>query len=332
MEVPMNTHTVFQRTLKQPVSFVGLGLHSGQKSRITLKPCNDATGIFFRRKDLPAPQSLIAARWYKVTDTRLATGLTNRHGVSVSTVEHLMAALRICGIDNLEIEVDGPEIPIMDGSARPFVDTLTSIGTRPINELRKAIWIHKTIEVRDSERYALLLPDTRSRVTVSIDFKEPVIGAQTLSVDIDDQSMQQCIAPARTFGFLDQIEDLRSKGLALGGSLNNAILVDNDQVVNPDGLRFEDEFVRHKILDVIGDLSLIGMPVIGHYHAFKSGHLLNKRLINKLLADKSAWSYVAIDDYHQLYGITPEFNHVEAEERVVEGTYQRIRSANGRNG
>ena len=243
-----------------------------------------------------------------------------------------MAALRLCGIDNLEIEVDGPEIPIMDGSARPFVDTLTSIGTRPINEPRKAIWIHKTIEVRDGECYALLLPDTQPRVTVSIDFKEPVIGAQTLSVNIDDQSLHQRVAPARTFGFMDQIEDLRSKGLALGGSLNNAILVDNHRIVNPDGLRFEDEFVRHKVLDAIGDLSLIGLPVIGHYHAFKSGHLLNKLLINKLLADKSAWSYIAMDEFCHLHGIEPELNDTEAEERVAGKAYLQLRSANGRNG
>jgi UDP-3-O-[3-hydroxymyristoyl] N-acetylglucosamine deacetylase len=321
----MNTHTIFQRTLKQPVSFVGLGLHSGIKSRITLKPSNDATGIFFRRKDVPAHQALIAARWYKVTDTTLSTGLSNRYGISVSTVEHLMAALRLCGIDNLEIEVDGPEIPIMDGSARPFVDTMTSIGTRPINEPRKAIWIHKTIEVRDGECYALLLPDTQPRVTVSIDFKEPVIGAQTLSVNIDDQSLHQRVAPARTFGFMDQIEDLRSKGLALGGSLNNAILVDNHRIVNPDGLRFEDEFVRHKVLDAIGDLSLIGTPVIGHYHAFKSGHLLNKLLINKLLADKSAWSYVTMDEFYQLYGIEPELGDVEAEVREEEAPSEPFR-------
>ena len=328
----MNTYTIFQRTLKQSVSFVGLGLHSGMKSRITLKPCDDATGIFFRRKDVPAQQSLIAARWHKVTDTTLSTGLSNRYGVSVSTVEHLMAALRLCGIDNLEIEVDGPEIPIMDGSARPFVDTLSCIGTRPINEPRKAIWIHKTIEVRDGERYALLLPDTKSRVTVSIDFREPAIGAQSLSVNIDDQSMHQQIAPARTFGFLDQVENLRSKGLALGGSLNNAILVDNHRIVNPEGLRFEDEFVRHKVLDAIGDLSLIGMPVIGHYHAFKSGHLLNKLLINKLLADKSAWSYIAMDEFCHLQGIEPEFNDTEVEERMAGTFYQQHRNANGRNG
>lgn len=327
----MNANTILQRTLNQSVSFVGLGLHSGIKSRITLKPCNDATGIFIRRKDVPAHQALIAARWHKVTDTTLSTGLSNQYGVSVSTVEHLMAALRLCGIDNLEIEVDGPEIPIMDGSARPFVDTLTSIGTRPTDEPRKAIWVHKTIEVRDGERYALLLPDTQPRVTVSIDFSEPVIGAQTLSVNVDDNSVRQHIAPARTFGFMDQIEELRRKGLALGGSLNNAILVDNHRIVNPEGLRFEDEFVRHKVLDAIGDLSLTGMPVIGHYHGFKSGHQLNKLLINKLLADKSAWSYISMGEYCQLHGIEPEYNGAGAEKQAEEEAPCSFKHARGRN-
>ena len=328
----MNTHTIFQRTLKQPVSFVGLGLHSGIKSRITLKPCKDTTGIFFRRKDVPAQQSLIAARWHKVTDTILSTGLSNRYGVSISTVEHLMAALRLCGIDNLAIEVDGPEIPIMDGSAKPFVDTLLTIGTRPTSEPRKAICIRKAVEVHDGESYAMLLPDTQPRVTVSIDFSEPAIGAQTLAVNIDDQSMRQRIAPARTFGFMDQIEDLRSKGLALGGSLNNAILVDNHRIVNPEGLRFEDEFVRHKVLDAIGDLSLIGMPVIGHYHALKGGHLLNKLLIRKFLSDKSAWSYIAMDEFCHLHGIDPGLNDAGTEERVTGNTFRQLMSANGRNG
>ena len=316
----MPTQTILQRTLKRPVSFVGLGLHSGKKARITLKPSDDAAGIFFRRKDVPADQALIAARWYKVTDTTLSAGLSNRHGISVSTVEHLMAALRLCQIDNLVIEVDGPEIPIMDGSARPFVDTLSTIGTRSTSTRRKAIWIHKPVEVRQGARYASLLPDTQPRVTVSIDFKEAIIGAQTLSVNIDDRTLLQDIAPARTFGFMDQVEVLRSKGLALGGSLNNAILVDNDRIVNPDGLRFADEFVRHKILDAIGDLSLIGVPVFGHYHAFKSGHFLNKLLINKLLSDKSAWSYIEMDEFYQLHRIEHKYHGADLARKPATAT------------
>ena len=301
----MNKHSARQNTLRQAVSFVGLGLHSGRKSRMTLRPCDDASGIFFRRKDVPAAQSLIAARWHRVTSTTLSTGLSNSHGVSISTVEHLMAALRLCGIDNLEIEVDGPEIPIMDGSAKPFVETLKSIGTREIDATRKAILVHKPIEVRDGERYALFMPDNRSRVTVSIDFPEAAIGAQTLSVDIDDPVLRYSIAPARTFGFMHEVEQLRERGLALGGSLNNAILVDGENIVNPEGLRFTDEFVRHKVLDAIGDLSLIGVPVMGHYHAFKSGHLMNKLLIYKLLTDKSAWSLTDTDELSRQLHLEP---------------------------
>jgi UDP-3-O-[3-hydroxymyristoyl] N-acetylglucosamine deacetylase len=309
MEMPMNKQTIKQRTLRQAVSFVGLGLHSGKKTRMTLRPCDDASGIFFRRKDVPTSRSLIAARWHRVSSTNLSTGLSNSHDVSISTVEHLMAALRLCGIDNLEIEVDGPEIPIMDGSAMPFVETLGSIGTREIDTPRKAIWIHKPVEVRDGERYALLMPDNRPRVTVSIDFSEPAIGAQTLSVITDDPELRQSIAPARTFGFLHEVEQLRERGLALGGSLNNAILVDGERVVNPEGLRFADEFVRHKVLDAIGDLSLIGAPLMGHYHAFKSGHLMNKLLIYKLLTDRSAWSLIGMNELQQLQDMeTPSGN------------------------
>lgn len=304
----MNKQTIKQRTLRQAVSFVGLGLHSGKKTRMTLRPCDDASGIFFRRKDVPTSRSLIAARWHRVSSTNLSTGLSNSHDVSISTVEHLMAALRLCGIDNLEIEVDGPEIPIMDGSAMPFIETLGSIGTREIDTPRKAIWIHKPVEVRDGERYALLMPNNRPRVTVSIDFSEPAIGAQTLSVITDDPELRQSIAPARTFGFLHEVEQLRERGLALGGSLNNAILVDGERVVNPEGLRFTDEFVRHKVLDAIGDLSLIGAPLMGHYHAFKSGHLMNKLLIYKLLTDRSAWSLIGMDELNRLQNLESATN------------------------
>ena len=311
----MNKQTIKQRTLRQAVSFVGLGLHSGKKTRMTLRPCDDASGIFFRRKDVPSSRSLIAARWHRVSSTNLSTGLSNSHDVSISTVEHLMAALRLCGIDNLEIEVDGPEIPIMDGSAMPFVETLGSIGTREIDTPRKAIWIHKPVEVRDGERYALLMPNNRPRVTVSIGFSEPAIGAQTLSVITDDPELRQSIAPARTFGFLHEVEQLRERGLALGGSLNNAILVDGERVVNPEGLRFADEFVRHKVLDAIGDLSLIGAPLMGHYYAFKSGHLMNKLLIYKLLTDRSAWSLIGMNELQQLQDMeTPSGNDSAAGE------------------
>jgi len=316
----MNKDTFFQHTLNKSVSFVGLGLHSGRRSRITLKPCEDNAGIFFRRKDVPVQKSFIAARWHKVSNTNLSTGISNRFGYSVSTIEHLMAALRLCNIDNLEIEVDGPELPIMDGSAKPFVDALSSIGTRAIKEPRKAIWIQKSVQVRQGEQYALLLPDDQSRITVSIDFSARAIGAQTLTVSVDDAALVSKIAPARTFGFKDQIEGLRNKGLVLGGSLNNAVLVDDNRIVNSGGLRFEDEFVRHKVLDAIGDLSLVGVPIIGHYHAYKSGHFLNNRLIEKLLYDKSAWSYIHLEEYYRLHGTFAKYGSAdEHEESLITG-------------
>jgi UDP-3-O-[3-hydroxymyristoyl] N-acetylglucosamine deacetylase len=259
-----------------------------------LKPCEEATGIFFRRRDVPAHQAFIAARWDKLSDTRLSTGLSNRFGQSVSTVEHLLAALRLCQIDNLEIDVDGPEIPIMDGSAKPFVETLLRAGTQTIDEPRKAIRLLKPVEVHQHGHFARLVSDAVARVTVSIEFEQSAIGSQSLSICIDDASSLKRIAPARTFGFVDQIEGLRNSGLALGGSLDNAILVDDATILNPEGLRFEDEFVRHKILDAIGDPSLAGVPVIAHYQGFRSGHLLNRLLIGKLLADRSAWSFVSM--------------------------------------
>lgn len=303
----MKNQAIYQCTLKKSISLVGLGLHSGTRSRITLRPSHEATGIFFRRMDVPEHESWIAAKWHNITSTTLSTGLSNQFGHSVSTVEHLMAALRLCGIDNLEIEVTGPEIPIMDGSAKPFVDTLMKAGKLVINKPRKAIWVHHPVEVTVGERRAIFLPDTQSRVTVSIDFKEKVIGEQTLTVEVDDRELLDSIAPARTFGFVDQLENLRSRGLVLGGSLNNAVLVDDDKVINSTGLRFKDEFVRHKILDAIGDLSLIGVPVIGNYRGFKSGHHLNKLLIDKLLNDKGAWSYIEMDDFYRLHGQPPRY-------------------------
>ncbi|MCU7832673.1 MAG: UDP-3-O-acyl-N-acetylglucosamine deacetylase [gamma proteobacterium symbiont of Lucinoma myriamae] len=235
--------------------------------------------------------------------------LSNHHGHSVSTVEHLMAALQLCHIDNVEIELDGNELPIMDGSAKPFVDALVNVGTRAIKIPKKVIFIHKKIEVREENRFALLLPDSQPKVSISIDFKEKAIGIQSISVNTNDQNLNRSIAPARTFCFLDQIKDLQRKGLALGGSLSNAILVDNDRIVNHEGLRFKDEFVRHKVLDAIGDLALVGVPVpiIGHYHAFKGGHLLNTLLMNKLFSDKSAWSYVSMDKF---YDYQAEFHTV----------------------
>lgn len=291
-----------QRTLRKKISFVGIGLHTGNKVKITIKPADDGAGIIFNRTDVKPGTGLIPARWYHVSDTRLSTVIRNAHGVSVATIEHLMAALYGCGVDQAVIDIDGPEVPIMDGSAEPFASTIEKYGTRPINRPRNAIWIHRPIEVRANEKYALLLPSPTPRITISIDFPGTAIGAQTYSLELVNEAFRNHVARARTFGFLQQIEQLRVQGYARGGSLKNAILVDGERVVNEEGLRFNDEFVRHKVLDAFGDLALAGVPIIGHYYAYKAGHELNQQLMRKLFDEQSAWSYVQMDEYYKIMG------------------------------
>lgn len=306
--------SVFQRTLRKSVSFVGIGLHTGKKTTLTLRPSIDSSGIYFQRTDVSSGTGLVPARWYNVTDTTLSTVISNNHGVSVATIEHLMAALYGCGIDNALIDIDGPEVPIMDGSAEPFASTIEQYGTQSIPERRNAIWIQRPIEVRDGEKFALLLPNPTQRITISIDFPGTAIGAQTCSVELINEAFRNNVARARTFGFSEQIEKLRQNGLARGGSLKNAILVDGERIVNREGLRFNDEFVRHKVLDAFGDLSLAGVPIIGHYYAYKAGHELNQKLIKKMFAEHSAWSYITVDDYNKMMGINLNGNSGESSE------------------
>jgi len=294
---------VFQRTLGEKISFLGIGLHTGRKATLTLRPSVDAGGLFFQRTDVEPGTGLIAARWYNVTDTTLSTVIGNSHGVTVATVEHLMAALCGCGVDNALIDIDGPEVPIMDGSAEPFASTIERLGTRPLSTPRNAIWIQRPIEVREGEKYALLIPSSNQRITISIDFPDTAIGSQTCSVELVNEAFRKDVARARTFGFAEQIENLKRSGLARGGSLKNAVLVDGERVVNREGLRFDDEFVRHKILDALGDLALAGVPIIGHYYAYKAGHRLNQKLIRKLFAEHSAWSYIPVEDYNRMTGV-----------------------------
>ncbi len=298
------SRNIEQRTLRQPASFVGIGLHSGRKTTMTLRPSHDSTGIFFQRTDVPSSTGLVAARWYNVSDTTLSTTLSNSEGVSVSTVEHLMAALAGCGIDNALIDIDGPEVPIMDGSAEPFTTSIEQYGTVSLGVPRNAIWIQQPIEVREGDAYALLLPYPRQRITLSIDFPQTAIGAQTYSVELVNEAFLHQIARSRTFGFKEQIRQLHSRGLALGGSLNNAVLVDGGRIVNREGLRFADEFVRHKVLDAFGDLALAGVPIIGHYYAHKAGHALNRQLMRKLFESYAAWSYITVNEYEQMMGIS----------------------------
>lgn len=282
-----------QRTLKSSISYVGVGLHSGQRVSMGVRPARANSGIRFVRKDTPVTQGLILARWDNVTDTRQSTVISNEHGVSVRSIEHLMAALRGCEIDNALIEVDGPEVPAMDGSADPFVTLIERAGSTEQMVPRRAIEIRKPVTVCDGDRFALLMPNSTPRVTVEIDFANRVVGFQRYSTELVDGTFKLEVAAARTFGFSEQVHHLRAHGLALGGSLHNVIVIEEEQVLNQEGLRFPDEFVRHKVLDCIGDLALAGAPIMGHFFAHKPGHKLNNALVRQLFAQEDAWSYIA---------------------------------------
>jgi len=296
-------HPVTQRTLKSSITYVGIGLHTGEKVSMTVRPAPANNGIAFERKDVQPGIGLIPARWYLVSTTDMSTSLKNEHNISVHTVEHLLAALHGCGIDNALIELDGSEVPIMDGSSEPFVRMIEHIGTIEQAMPRQAIWIHSPIEIHQDDKYAMLLPHNTPRITVSIDFEQEAIGFQTHTVELINEAFRNDVARARTFGFKDQINNLQSRGLIKGGSLRNAVLVDGARIVNKEGLRFENEFVRHKILDCLGDLSLAGVPIFGHYFAHRPGHAMNTALLKKLFEDRSAWSYISVEEYNSLMGI-----------------------------
>ena len=258
------------------------------KVGMVIRPAPVDTGIVFVRADLKG-NNRIKADVHNVRDTTLATTL-GLNGVTVATVEHLMSAFSGMGVDNAEVEVNAPEIPIMDGSARPFVDLLKETGTHVQGKGKKLLVITKKVSVSEGESTAMLLPSPEFRITYKIEFSHPSIGVQSHHMKFTDVSYEEEISSARTFGFLKDVEYLQAKGLALGGSLKNAVILDDQRVINKDGLRFPDEFVKHKILDAIGDLSLIGIPIIGHFVAFKSGHRLNNMLLKELLIRKECWA------------------------------------------
>ena len=277
-----------QRTLKNSMTCTGVGLHGGQDVHLTLKPADANTGVVFRRTDVDAT---IEARWDKVIDTRMCTVLGNDDGVTVGTVEHLMAALAGCGIDNAEIELDGPEVPIMDGSSEPFVFLIECAGVVEQSAPRKVIRIHKEVSVTVGDSEATLAPGDCLDLSVEIDFDSKAVARQELSVGLMNGSFRKELSRARTFGFLHEVEQLRAAGLAKGGSLDNAIVISGDEILNEDGLRFDDEFVRHKMLDAVGDLYLAGAPIIGCFTGMRSGHAANNELLRALFADPDAWSY-----------------------------------------
>jgi UDP-3-O-[3-hydroxymyristoyl] N-acetylglucosamine deacetylase len=281
-----------QKTLKTEICCTGIALHSGRKTSLTLKPANEDFGIRICRTDLVNGAREIVVNWRNVIDTRLATTVGNDHGANVSTIEHLMSALAGCEIDNVLIEVDGPEIPIMDGSAAPFVFLIECAGIQEQEAGRRAIKILKEVTVGDENKTLSISPSDEFSVDFQIDFDNTVIVRQHRAFQYDDSGFKSQIARARTFGFEHEVDALRNAGLALGGSLDNAVVIADDRILNEGGLRYEDEFVRHKILDCIGDLYLAGGPIIGSVHADRSGHELNHHLLEAIFADDSAWTWI----------------------------------------
>ena len=285
-----------QRTLKNVIRATGVGLHNGEKVYLTLRPAAIDTGIVFRRVDLD-PVVELHAKPEHVGDTRLSTAL-QEGDVSVSTVEHLMSALAGLGIDNIYVELTSPEVPIMDGSAAPFVFLVQSAGVVEQNAPKKFIRVIKPIKIEDGDKWAKFDPFEGFKVSFAIDFDHPIFAKspQKATVDFSTTSFVKEVSRARTFGFMHEVEALREAGLALGGSHDNAIVMDSYSILNDDGLRYEDEFVKHKILDAIGDLYLLGHPLIGEFSAYKSGHALNNKLLRALISQPDAWELVTFDD------------------------------------
>ncbi|MGJ3258334.1 MAG: UDP-3-O-acyl-N-acetylglucosamine deacetylase [Rhodospirillales bacterium] len=290
-ELDANEPVVRQRTLKSSINCTGVGLHSGEKISMTMKPAPVNTGVVFRRTDIKGKGAVIPARFDRVVDTRLCSLLGNEDGITVGTVEHVMAALAGCGIDNVEIELNGAEVPIMDGSSEPFVFLIECAGIVEQDAPRRVIRVLKRVEVTYGSGHVAISPADTQIIDFEIDFDSTVVNRQEMSLKVVNGAFRKELAKARTFGFLHEVEALWEAGLAKGGSLDNAIVVGHDGVMNEDGLRFDDEFVRHKALDAIGDLYLAGAPIIGRFEGVCSGHAANNKLVKALLADESAWEW-----------------------------------------
>ena len=285
----------FQTTLRDRVVLAGgIGVHSGKPVRLVLNPAEANTGLVFLRSGLPNGETrIVEAKWSKVTMTELCTVIGDGAEHMVSTVEHIVAALRGLGVDNCLVEVDGPEVPIMDGSAAAFVEAIDRAGTVQLGVSRRYLKILKPVRVEQGRAFAELRPaDKGFRLDVEIDFKSEAIGRQRKILDLDPASFRRELARARTFGFLADVKRLVMAGFALGASLDNSVGIDDDRVLNPEGLRYSDEFVRHKMLDAVGDLALAGAPIIGAYHSVCGGHKLNHAVISALMADPTAWTMV----------------------------------------
>jgi UDP-3-O-[3-hydroxymyristoyl] N-acetylglucosamine deacetylase len=291
----MNNQTIHnQTTLRAPVSLSGIGLHSGSTVTLNVRPAAANTGITFRRMDVIPAHSMIPARFDAVCETRLGTTIKNTHGVTVATIEHLMAALWGAGVDNALVELDAPEVPIMDGSSEPFSLALEKVGLATLATPKKILRVIKTVEVREGESTMRIEPNRTGEeglvLSIAVDYDNAVIGRQAALYDFREQTFKQTLARARTFGFEYEVEAMRDAGLALGGSLDNAIVVGEGRILNADGLRFADEFVRHKALDVVGDMFLAGYMLDAHITCYKPGHGINNKLLRALMADDLACS------------------------------------------
>jgi UDP-3-O-[3-hydroxymyristoyl] N-acetylglucosamine deacetylase len=285
---------ILQRTLKHSTSISGIGLHSGDRITLKMRPASADTGVVFHRTDGKQTVAIKACA-KNVVDTRMAT-VIGRDGSRVSTIEHFMAALAACGIDNLHVDIDGPEVPVLDGSAAPFIREIQQAGIKSLNSSRRFVAIRKPLEIIEGEKRISIIPSRFFRITFDIAFEHSAISVQQYSMKFSTENFCKEIAPARTFGFLHEVEQLKANGLARGGSLENAVVIDNQGVMNPEGLRFQDEFVRHKILDSFGDFSLLGAPLLGHIRAFKAGHDLNAKLVRKILDNPDHWTYVEFSE------------------------------------
>jgi len=304
----LETGVIKQRTLKTSINCSGVALHSGAKVSMTLHPAPIDAGITFKRTDIAGLGAVIPAKWDHVVDTRMCTTLGNDDGVTIGTVEHLMAALAGCGIDNAVVELNGEEVPIMDGSSQPFVFLIECAGVVEQDAAKKIIRVLKTVSVNDGE--ARLCPGSHLSLDFEIDFNNDLVSHQSLSIGVINGSFAKELARARTFGFLQDVEALRAAGLAKGGSLENAVVVSGSEVMNEGGLRYDDEFVRHKMLDALGDLYLAGAAIIGGFHGVCSGHTTNNMLLQALFADPEAWKMDVLQGNEALSaidgGIFPE--------------------------
>ncbi len=281
-----------QNTLKDTAKTKGIGLHSGDKVTLTIVPAPEDYGIVFRRSDVKGFNNIVRADYRNVTKTQLGTAISNDEGTMVSTVEHLMAALWGCGIDNALVDINGPEIPIMDGSSEPFVKLINSMGIYQQSANRKIVKVNKEVTVTDQDKFATVIPSENFSIDLEIDFANKAIANQKSHFDKGEQGFIEEFSQARTFGFAHEVDYMRSQGLARGGSLENAIVIKEDKILNKEGLRFSDEFVRHKILDCIGDFYLAGKRISGAFRAYKTGHGLNNQLLRRLFADRQAYEIV----------------------------------------